>query len=59
MRRTLLSSITVRPVLDDGGAETGMHTISVGWWRYRALELLVKQKRMNKTALVPWHRPQR
>ena len=26
-RRTLLSSITVRPVLDDSGAETGMYTI--------------------------------
>ena len=29
-RRTLLSSITVRPVLDDSGAETGMHTILAG-----------------------------
>ncbi len=52
-RRTLLSSITVRPVLDDGGAETGMYTIPAGGRRFRALELLVKQKRMNKTALVP------
>ncbi|WP_227287639.1 ParB N-terminal domain-containing protein [Boseongicola sp. H5] len=52
-RRTLLSSITVRPVLDDDGAETGMYTIPAGGRRFRALELLVKQKRMNKTALVP------
>ncbi|AEI94037.1 ParB-like protein [Roseobacter litoralis Och 149] len=52
-RRTLLSSITVRPVLDDSGAETGMYTIPAGGRRFRALELLVKQKRMNKTALVP------
>jgi len=52
-RRTLLSSITVRPVLDDNGAETGMYTIPAGGRRFRALELLVKQKRMNKTALVP------
>jgi hypothetical protein len=51
-RRTLLSSITVRPVLDDSGAETGMYTIPAGGRRFRALELLVKQKRMNKTALV-------
>ncbi len=52
-RRTLLSSITVRPVLDDSGAEAGMYTIPAGGRRFRALELLVKQKRMNKTALVP------
>lgn len=52
-RRTLLSSITVRPVLDDSGAETGMYTIPAGGRRFRALELLVKQKRMNKTTLVP------
>ena len=52
-RRTLLSSITVRPVLDDYGAETGMFTIPAGGRRFRALELLVKQKRLNKTALVP------
>ncbi|WP_299790798.1 ParB N-terminal domain-containing protein [uncultured Marivita sp.] len=52
-RRTLLSSITVRPVLDESGAETGMYTIPAGGRRFRALELLVKQKRMNKTALVP------
>ena len=52
-RRTLLSSITVRPVLDDNGAETGMYTIPAGGRRFRALELLVKEKRMNKTTLVP------
>lgn len=52
-RRTLLASITVRPVLDDNGAETGMFTIPAGGRRFRALELLVKQKRFNKTALVP------
>ena len=45
-RRTLLQSITVRPVLDDGGAETGMFEIPAGGRRYRALELLVKQKRL-------------
>jgi ParB family transcriptional regulator, chromosome partitioning protein len=52
-RRTLLNSITVLPVLDDSGAETGMYTIPAGGRRFRALELLVKQKRTNKTALVP------
>jgi ParB family chromosome partitioning protein len=49
----MLSSITVRPVLDDGGAETGIYTIPAGGRRFRALELLVKQKRTNKTDLVP------
>ncbi|MCT9000249.1 ParB/RepB/Spo0J family partition protein [Chelativorans intermedius] len=52
-RRTLLSSITVRPVLDENGAETGMFEIPAGGRRYRALELLVKQKRLNRTAPVP------
>jgi len=52
-RRTLLSSITVRPVLDEDGAETGMFEIPAGGRRYRALELLVKKKRLNRTAPVP------
>jgi ParB family chromosome partitioning protein len=52
-RRTLLSSITVRPVLDEAGTETGMFEIPAGGRRYRALELLVKQKRLNRTAPVP------
>ncbi len=52
-RRTLLSSITVRPFLDDDSAETGMFEIPAGGRRYRALELLVKQRRLNKTAPVP------
>jgi ParB family chromosome partitioning protein len=52
-RRTLLSSITVRPVLDESGAETGMFEIPAGGRRYRALELLVRQKRLNRTAPVP------
>ena len=38
-RRTLLASLTVRPVLDDEGAETGMFEIPAGGRRYRALEL--------------------
>ena len=52
-RRTLLQSITVRPVLDADGQETGMYEIPAGGRRYRALELLVKQKRLAKTAPVP------
>src|SRR6202043_203103 len=52
-RRTLLQSLNVRPVLDAKGAETGMFEIPAGGRRYRALELLVKQKRMAKTQAVP------
>jgi ParB family chromosome partitioning protein len=52
-RRTLLQSITVRPVRDADGAETGMYEIPAGGRRYRALELLVKQKRLAKTAPIP------
>lgn len=52
-RRTLLASITVRAVTDEGGKETGMFEVPAGGRRYRALELLVKQKRLPKTAPVP------
>jgi ParB family chromosome partitioning protein len=52
-RRTLLQSLTVRPILDDQGGETGMFEIPAGGRRYRALELLVKQKRLARTALIP------
>jgi ParB/RepB/Spo0J family partition protein len=52
-RRTLLQSLTVRPVLDASGAETGMYEVPAGGRRYRALELLVKQKRLARTAPVP------
>ncbi len=52
-RRTLLQSITVRPVLDAAGIETGMYEIPAGGRRFRALELLVKQKRLAKTAPIP------
>ena len=41
-RRTLLQSLTVRPVLDDDGSETGMFEVPAGGRRYRALELLVQ-----------------
>jgi ParB family transcriptional regulator, chromosome partitioning protein len=52
-RRTLLQSLSVRPVLDSDGNETGMYEVPAGGRRYRALELLVKQKRMSKTQPVP------
>jgi ParB family chromosome partitioning protein len=52
-RRTLLQSITVRPVVDEHGAETGMFEIPAGGRRYRALELLVKQKRLARNAPIP------
>lgn len=52
-RRTLLQSLTVRAVCDAEGTETGMYEIPAGGRRYRALELLVKQKRLAKTAPIP------
>jgi ParB family chromosome partitioning protein len=52
-RRTLLQSLSVRPVLDAEGTETGRFEVPAGGRRFRALELLVKQKRMMKTQLVP------
>src|SRR5690349_83844 len=52
-RRSLLQSLNVRPVLDADGQETGMFEVPAGGRRYRALELLIKQKRMAKTQQVP------
>jgi ParB family transcriptional regulator, chromosome partitioning protein len=52
-RRGLLQGLSVRPVVNQAGAETGMFEIPAGGRRYRALELLVKQKRLAKTAPVP------
>ena len=52
-RRGLLQGLSVRPVIDQAGVETGMFEIPAGGRRYRALELLVKQKRLAKTAPVP------
>jgi ParB family chromosome partitioning protein len=51
--RSLLQSLNVRAVVNAEGGETGMFEVPAGGRRYRALELLVKQKRMNKTQLVP------
>ena len=52
-RRTLLQGLNVRPLLGEDGGETGMFEIPAGGRRYRALELLVKQKRLAKDAPVP------
>ena len=52
-RRTLLQGLSVRAVVDAEGKETGMFEVPAGGRRFRALELLVKQKRLAKTALVP------
>jgi ParB family chromosome partitioning protein len=52
-RRTLLQSLIVRPILDDKGAETGMFEVPAGGRRFRALELLVKQKRLARNAPIP------
>jgi ParB family chromosome partitioning protein len=53
VRRGLIQSLHVRPVLDADGTETGMFEVPAGGRRYRALELLAKQKRLAKTAPVP------
>jgi hypothetical protein len=52
--RTLLHSLSVRPVVDVDGAETGMFEVPAGGRRYRALELLVKQKRMGRSPSPAW-----
>jgi len=52
-RRGLLQGLSVRAVVDAGGVETGMFEIPAGGRRFRALELLAKQKRLAKTAPVP------
>ena len=52
-RRGLIQSLHVRPVLDAEGKETGMFEVPAGGRRYRALELLAKQKRLAKTTPVP------
>jgi ParB family chromosome partitioning protein len=52
-RAKLLQSLYVQAILDAEGQETGMFEVPAGGRRYRALELLVKQKRLAKTAPVP------
>ncbi|WP_324828856.1 ParB/RepB/Spo0J family partition protein [Qipengyuania zhejiangensis] len=52
-RRTLLQSLNVRAMLDEDGKETGMFEVPAGGRRFRALELLVKTRRMAKDQPVP------
>lgn len=52
-RRGLIQSLHVRTVFDADGQETGMFEVPAGGRRYRALEMLVKQKRLARTAPVP------
>jgi len=52
-REKLLQSLYVLPILDADGQETGMFEVPAGGRRYRALEFLVKQKRLAKTAPIP------
>ncbi len=50
--RGLLQNLNVRPVVDAEGQETGLFEVPAGGRRFRALELLVKTKRLAKTAPV-------
>ncbi|MBN8954886.1 ParB/RepB/Spo0J family partition protein [Rhizobium sp. 60-20] len=52
-RRGLLTSLNVRAEVDGDGNETGIYRIPAGGRRYRALELLVNQKKLPKTAVIP------
>ncbi len=52
-RRGLLMGLSVRAVVDEAGQETGIYEIPAGGRRYRALSVLVKQKRLARTAPVP------
>ncbi|WP_117191419.1 ParB/RepB/Spo0J family partition protein [Rhizobium terrae] len=52
-RRGLIQSLSVVPVADADGNETGMFEVPAGGRRFRALEMLVKQKRLAKIAPVP------
>jgi ParB family chromosome partitioning protein len=52
-RRGLLQSLSVRPVRDAAGQETGRYAVQAGGRRLQALQLLVKQKKLAKNAPVP------
>jgi ParB family chromosome partitioning protein len=52
-RRGLLQSLNVRPMLDEAGKETGKYEVPAGGRRFRALETLVKAKRLPKGVMIP------
>jgi ParB family transcriptional regulator, chromosome partitioning protein len=51
--RGLLQNLYVRPVIGADGEETGFYEVPAGGRRFRALERLVKAKRLDKAAPVP------
>ena len=51
--RGLLQGLNVRPILNEDGSETGKYEVPAGGRRYRALEMLVKAKKLPKTAAIP------
>ncbi|MGH6613382.1 ParB/RepB/Spo0J family partition protein [Sphingomonas sp.] len=52
-RRGLLQSLTVRVQRDVDGNDTGLFEVPAGGRRFRALQQLVKRRRMAKTEPVP------
>ncbi|MGY4395361.1 ParB family chromosome partitioning protein [Sphingomonas sp. UYAg733] len=52
-RRGLLQSLSVRPQRDAEGAETGKFEVPAGGRRFRALQQLVKAKRITRVQTVP------
>jgi len=51
--RGLLQSLYVRPVIGADGVETGLYEVPAGGRRFRALERLIKAKRLAKDVMVP------
>lgn len=52
-RRGLLQGLSVRPLLDAEGQDTGKFEVPAGGRRFRALEILVKRKRLARDAIIP------
>lgn len=52
-RRGLIQSISVVPILDADGRDTGLFEVPAGGRRFRALELLIRQKRLSRTTPIP------
>lgn len=51
-RRGSLQSLSVRPILDDNGGETGCYRVQAGSRRLETMQLLVTQKRLAKNAPI-------
>src|SRR5271166_5942283 len=51
--RGLLQSLSVRALNNEAGEETGAYGVQAGGRRLRALQLLVKQRRLAKNAPIP------